>query len=294
MTDPNRLDERFEGNDSVLASSISSIAINSLLISRDIAVKHIDYKKPNSLLESLDNISLRIEYAKNCIKKRESIKAEIFYKYDYTLVSLGFDCLPRTISAKYGLIGSRASGRLTCPFDLSVHPLKSVITLLSSGFSGYFNSEHMEVIENKIPRNKILNILFNHDRNPESHADDFKGFMDIYRARVNNFKLYTSRDNVLFLINVRPSDSSHLEELLILLNSIYPSSKCIILSSCHNAISTAEKFAFSFPVENKIPHDGYRWFMAEDFASEHGYKYECGLVDKITDLITRNFKLKQY
>lgn len=47
MADPNRLDERFEGNDSVLASSISSIAINSLLISRDIAVKHIDYKKPN-------------------------------------------------------------------------------------------------------------------------------------------------------------------------------------------------------------------------------------------------------
>jgi aminoglycoside phosphotransferase len=44
-------------------------------------------------------------------------------QYNADVVSFGYDCLPRTISAKWGLKRTRALGEKSCPFDLAVTPI---------------------------------------------------------------------------------------------------------------------------------------------------------------------------
>lgn len=57
----------------------------------------------------------------------------------YHLISLGKNCFGRMFFTFWGLKPRKAEGEKTMPFDITIHPLKTVIQLLQTHFQTYFN-----------------------------------------------------------------------------------------------------------------------------------------------------------
>ena len=60
------------------------------------------------------------------------IREKFILKYSHwqkkvKIVSLGWDCLPRTIFTWWGIKKTKENGELSYPFDLSMHNLSSTI-----------------------------------------------------------------------------------------------------------------------------------------------------------------------
>ena len=57
----------------------------------------------------------------------------------YEIVSLGVNCLPRTILTRWGIKPKKADGELSCPFDLVAHSPETILKCLQTNFEGYFD-----------------------------------------------------------------------------------------------------------------------------------------------------------
>ena len=57
----------------------------------------------------------------------------------YEIVSLGINCLPRTILTRGGIKPRKKDGELSCPFDLVAHPTEVILKCLQTNFEGYFD-----------------------------------------------------------------------------------------------------------------------------------------------------------
>lgn len=99
----------------------------------------------------------------------------------YHLLSLGYNCFGRMTFNYWGLKPRKADGEKTMPFDISVHPLETVIALLQNRFAGYFDDIEYSQKEN-CWKNTKLNITFVHD-----HENDRRLFEERYRTRIDNF-----------------------------------------------------------------------------------------------------------
>lgn len=59
---------------------------------------------------------------------------------DKNIVSLGYNCFPRTMLTKWGLKKSKSMGEPSYPFDLAVHPTKDLAKLLNNNFDGFLDN----------------------------------------------------------------------------------------------------------------------------------------------------------
>ena len=114
-------------------------------------------------------------YQKVCRENREIG----FNKYH--LVSLGYNCFGRMTFNYWNLKPRKADGEKTMPFDISAHPLNTVIDVLQNRFSDYFEDIEYSDKDN-CWINKKYNITFVHD-----HENDKSLFENRYKTRVANF-----------------------------------------------------------------------------------------------------------
>lgn len=96
----------------------------------------------------------------------------------YHLISLGQNCFVRMTMSEWGLKARKADGEKTMPFDISVHPLKSMIRMLKTHFSGYFDNLEYDT-EKQCWINPSLGIEFLHD-----HETDKNIFINRYHNRI--------------------------------------------------------------------------------------------------------------
>lgn len=99
-------------------------------------------------------------------------------------ISLGYNCLVRTILTNFALKASKKQGELSCPFDLCVTPLNSIIEILENDFTDFF-----EDIEECPPGewehfiNKKYSIQYPHESNLT-----LREFKKRYMRRIENFR----------------------------------------------------------------------------------------------------------
>ena len=62
----------------------------------------------------------------------------------YEIISLGCNCIPRTIMTRQKIKPSKAEGELSCPFDLVVHTAKRVSYYIENQFYQYFDDLFFE------------------------------------------------------------------------------------------------------------------------------------------------------
>lgn len=289
MLDTDKIDPRFEGDLPQLSKMLTGLRNAAYGVSRDVTVKNLEMSEESMRhFDEVRSCVIRtLNYGHECLAMRDEYRREIFDRYDYTLISLGFDCLPRTLAAKYGLIQTRSAGRLTCPFDLSVHPLPALNKLLLSDFALYGDSEKYEVTPDGMPRHKGMNILFNHDTDPSYVAGGFKALIAANMRRADNFRQYASRSNAVFALHVRAQDMAHLDEFCIIVTDKFPTALFAFISTGDKAVEVPTGLQ-TLSIHSPLPRAEYKWFMVDSFATPEGAAFERRIVGELANFIREN------
>lgn len=210
-------------------------------------------------------------------------------------LSLGEDCLPRTLLTRWGLKPPSKLGEKSHPFDLAIHPLETVLKLLEDDFSGYLDPESI-IFDEKLNICTIptLGIHFNHEKGREYSENNFTKLIDTYKRRIDNFRLAVRDPSpIIFVTHIRRPDEIHLpilskicSELRRIRNGNYFELK-IINTWAHlqkNSKSTeptllppeVDSFDISYPFSN------YVWYNELHASSELGYLFERQLISSLT------------
>ena len=66
----------------------------------------------------------------------------VYNEKKYEIVSLGCNCMPRTVLTRLGIKPRKAQGELSCPFDLVKHNSQRIIYYLETDFKDYLDDLH--------------------------------------------------------------------------------------------------------------------------------------------------------
>lgn len=183
-----------------------------------------------------DNLALKFMAA-----KREC--ASSASNYDYTLISLGENCLPAWLTVKWGITPVRSQGRPLLPFDLAHSPATAVLSALETDFKDFRGDAVIENSNGLVFANFKSQMVFNHDIYKEgvSFKDNISAFNEQLISRANNFLAYCKKTNVIFILN-RNSRASREVILKIydILNTKYDISHLIILDRFLDGITLPE------------------------------------------------------
>lgn len=116
----------------------------------------------------------------NRIRKFEKIFYENAAKSSkYKIYSLGTNCYARVVTTAWGLKPRKKQGELTLPFDISVHPLPSILKILNNKFQDYFDDIFFD---GNCWVNPKYNLKFVHDS-----VDNKEAFEALFKKRIENF-----------------------------------------------------------------------------------------------------------
>ncbi len=121
------------------------------------------------------------------------------------IISLGRNCLPRTVLTHAGYKPRKRDGELSLPFDLSIHSYESVCKLLDNDFQDYVNPDYICIDKNKIIHTKYTKVEFTHE-SIEDYLDfytqnNFEELILRYQKRIQNFYTYIADNDILFVCN---------------------------------------------------------------------------------------------
>jgi hypothetical protein len=132
----------------------------------------------------------------------------------YEIVSLGVNCLPRTILTRHGIKPRKADGELSCPFDLVIHKLDRITYYLSNNFEDYFDDFYFKIIKRNIFDFRKKGTWFKNDGTEFRHdkdcqANDKEKLIKRIKARIENFNnIMQSEKPVLFVLNMYTNEGN--------------------------------------------------------------------------------------
>lgn len=142
------------------------------------------------------------------IIKSERNYERIIMEKKYEIVSLGQNCLPRTILTRWGIKPSKAQGELSCPFDLVKHELDRIIYYIENDFEGYFDDLYFKLCKKNFFDFRGRGVwikndgtIFFHDK--DCKKDDKEKLIQRISRRIDNFREIIKSDKpILFVMNV--------------------------------------------------------------------------------------------
>lgn len=220
------------------------------------------------------------------------MSAKLYYNniiknYDCNIISLGTFCQPKTLAVKWGLSSSLAQGMPRLPFDLAIHPIKSLNRLLHTKFSRYyvniFKNEDESIIINKIDDS----IIFNHEiveGDKNKYLQTFNSI--ILPERVRNFNKYLSLKKNLYLCS-GPFDDSALADIyqLKLYLTKHSDGPLVVLTSRQ----LPDESPYFYYLSTKCEVTNYNWNNVACWFTDAGFDYEQGIIKFIIDIIYDNF-----
>ena len=212
--------------------------------------------------------------------KNKYIRRNKLNKDDYNIVSLGWNCLSRTIPTQWGIKKQKDEGELSYPFDLSMHDVKYIPQVIQNDFYDYL--DNVEKKDN-IWCNTTYNIIFNHDETCQT-IDEFQ---TRYLNRIKNFSnILQSNKPSLFIYNARDDGSDSIKDIENLKKAVY--SKCNMQKKKFLVISPVELHSDDQDITilySPVPYKGYVWWKDDCRYSFKGCMYEKRIVEKISQLL---------
>lgn len=166
-------------------------------------------------------------------------------------ISLGYNCLPAAWGVYSKKRAKKKDGYKTCPFDLMVSSYKGIIKCINEDFKNFTNVSFLMVDKNNLIHNTYYDFLFNHESPLKSHnlvkserwkngpnrfiENNFSKFILRYNARIQHFKKYLNKNNVIFSIcfldksEEKRCIENNCKELKDALNLKYPNLKYKII-----------------------------------------------------------------
>ena len=202
------------------------------------------------------------------------------------LISLGRDCLGRTLPAKFGLVDTKAGGRSRLPFDLAVHPINSVFHLLRSGFQQYFEIERYSFDDKGMPALEEMVIVFNHEDFEQVRTSNFASLIEKNQERVDLFNDAASQTDAAFLIHVKKFEVWHCAKLLDFLDGRYPWAPVFVVGEQNEDLDSVVKNRHSKAVfVSRNYKQDYIWNQARHFATKRGMRIESEICDELMEHI---------
>ena len=216
---------------------------------------------------------------------------------DYEIISLGWNCQPRTYLTKNELIPNKKHGRKSMVFDLTIHHTKGLIEVLKSNFTDYFeNIEYgfYEPFGLNYWQNKKYDFVYNHDG--AFKENDFEKLKERYQPRIDNFKEVLGSDKFLFFVHNLDETSGieeikKLHEVLKDLRGEKPF-KLLIWSTFKDLENNVENVSI---YSNHHPYKDFSdWFKPElqTKKSKIWVKDLCNFVEE--EIENQNFEVKKY
>lgn len=226
-------------------------------------------------------------------KAREDNR-KIFSNFESKVISLGYDCLPRTILTRWGVKPARVDGELSYPFDLAVHPTGVVASLLNTGFLDYLNDNFIEVV-NSIPRNVRLNVNFNHETGSQFVKNNFSLLKEKYNNRISNLNGLNDLSSCVFVhhlsneamlenliksvSNFRRTDGLIRQDLLLVIKTDSDFESLDSLEFDYQGIHVACQYI-------PLPYEKYVWHEEAHYSSSEGMRFE----QKVVEFTTYNMR----
>lgn len=211
------------------------------------------------------------------------------------IVSLGVNCLPRTILTRGGVKPRKADGELSCPFDLVSHPFESIIYDLENDFKDYFSDLYFEVRKRNIFDFRKKGLWKKKDGTKFFHDKDCK-IGDIIKLekrikhRIENFySIIKSETPILFVLNI-DKNAELIPELVKILEKICINKKFKIAILDFNNIVNYKHEKIEI-LKIPAPNDtfGTTWNMKKYRNSELGKYVEKCICQFITNIIKQDF-----
>jgi hypothetical protein len=237
-----------------------------------------------------DQFALAEQYLIFNSKKREEIKQVLINK-EYNYISLGYDCLPRTVATRWGIKKTKKEGELSLPFDLAVNHIFSVVNLLKEDFNGFMDPKRLGVNENNKIYHKKFKTVFNHEIDEKFIKDSFSLLCEMYNKRVKNFKNLRncSIPNVLVHALSPNCDRNNIISLTETVSNYFLNKNIIIILNTweENTVDKTiiEKCSGQVFYHHEQYPEGRTWYDPLFFSSTEGQKFETNIVEFICDII---------
>lgn len=208
--------------------------------------------------------------------------------FSYHIVSLGCDCLSRTIPTLWGIKPRKKQGELSLPFDLSINSLEGIVKNLKEDFANYFNGLQFNGIHWTIPQSKTS---FVHEY--DCNKDDIEKIKERFSRRINNLRNIFSSPKPIIFVNHHISTTKTPQEIAELYNELYNilqkkrqgkpfkllivDTKDIIFQK--NLLPQIETYSVNY-----LPED-YIWYFTGHKMTPNGILFEKGLIKTIEKLI---------
>lgn len=216
---------------------------------------------------------------------------------DYEIISLGWNCQPRTYLTKNEFIPNKKHGRKSMVFDLTIHHTRGLIEVLKSNFADYFeNIEYgfYEPFGLNYWQNKKYDFVYNHDG--AFKENDFEKLKERYQPRIDNFKEVLGSDKFLFFVHNLDETSGieEIKELYEVLKNLRGEKpfKLLIWSTFKDLENNVENVSI---YSNPHPYKDFSdWFKPElqTKKSKIWVKDLCNFVKE--EIENQNFEVKKY
>lgn len=222
------------------------------------------------------------------------------------LISVGSDCMPRTLFTKWGLRRSRKFGERTLPFDLAYAGSLGTLRLLIDDFRGMLDPEKLTIADwVDAPINVDYPIIFNHESGPLWRANGHEKLIERYIIRIQRFRsiLSNGKTTIVVMNFVDPFSARAQDDLILAIKSLDMRTKgrirfiCVITGI--SAPEWQEKYeenitnkAILTRVYNEKPRLQYEFYQPECYTSLEGVKYERGFLEAIRSVVDIETRIK--
>ncbi len=123
----------------------------------------------------------------------------------YQIISLGHNCLPRTVLTRWGLKPRKTEGEKTLPFDLATFETFEITKNIKEDFKDFFNNleykQSKTLFKNKSYWIKAPDCIeFVHDKN--INQNDKSKLIDLYKNRILNFKKALDKNTPILFVQL--------------------------------------------------------------------------------------------
>lgn len=213
---------------------------------------------------------------------------------NYTIISLGKHCLPRTVLTEQGLKPTKLQGEPSYPFDLAVHPISSVIHFLETDFSDYFDDLFFNK-ELKIWENRKYYAHYNHDA--DCDENDEEKLIVRFKNRIENFrKTILNKNTFIFFVIASVEKEDSLNKLYSILKKLRNNINfklLVIDMSCKLDKAHVFRNIGMFQIHHPFLHED-NWWIKGYRDSEAGKEYFRLVSEFIKKEIEKEFKVINY
>lgn len=222
-------------------------------------------------------------------KKKEEIKP---VEKKFEIVSLGVNCLPRTLLTRKNLKPRKAQGELSCPFDLVFHEPERITHYIENDFANYFDDLYFSArkkgwwdFRKKGLWKKDDGTRFFHDK--DCKINDREKLVNRVSKRMDNFRKILENEKPIIFVQAlkHTEDIENLYNVLKKKRGNKPFKLAIldfngIVSKEYENISV-----FKIPYPNIKKYEAY-WNKKRNYDSQQGRIFEENVklsIEKVID-----------